>query len=304
MGEPMPRPHAPPIGRPAGVGVGTHLGVFEKNRASVESERAYIQSHRARDEFWYAAHFGQPWPRLQPAARTTVAEEILAADAGTQPSPSPCPHSDDYGHAFGGGAVLNPVAVAAMLTTRDVELQCEPFAVFLAHSGANLSVLYDSADVAWVQTGYVRDRKDGTTEITWAVYLEVFAAGVRYVSWTAYPPGDGTHQYEAGFNPRTGDCYAWYDSLPAGHFNVPFWAENIANAIEFQGEVYQTESRMPGTAGNRCVFSACSYRPHGGGGTHWVDAGIGTVHSTDVAKFGVNLVSGTSIEVWDKRPPL
>ena len=36
---------------------------FERERESLERERAHLLAHRTRDEYWFAEYFDLPWPR-------------------------------------------------------------------------------------------------------------------------------------------------------------------------------------------------------------------------------------------------
>jgi len=67
--------------------------LFEEHRASAESERAYLQSRRVRDEFWYAERFDLGWPRLQSQSTYTgaaVPQGIALFQSDPSPSPPPC----------------------------------------------------------------------------------------------------------------------------------------------------------------------------------------------------------------------
>lgn len=72
--------------------------VFQENRKSAEHERAYLLSHRERDEFWYAKRFERSWPSMgtgtpvrltQPDIPLLVLNEAIAFASGT-PSSDPC----------------------------------------------------------------------------------------------------------------------------------------------------------------------------------------------------------------------
>ena len=58
---------------------------------------------------------------------------------------------------------------------------------------------------------------------------------------------------------------------------------------------------MPGTAGDKCKFTGCQYCLEG---KAYEDAGLvaGDMVSDDAAEWGVEHVSGTEFNIWDKKP--
>jgi GT2 family glycosyltransferase len=64
---------------------------FQQLRTSADRERAYLHSHRPRDEFWYAERFGLSWPQFLAGAPSRAAAFPAASPhPSPKPSPKPC----------------------------------------------------------------------------------------------------------------------------------------------------------------------------------------------------------------------
>jgi GT2 family glycosyltransferase len=281
--------------------------VFEKRRASVESERSYLLSQRERDEFWYAQRFGLEWPRL---VKDGTSKSLTFLDAATDPSPSPspCPHTKGYGYSGASLTTAGLIGGSATITTREVKLKCEPNSTFDSHSCAYVSVNHGvglpMAD-KWGQTGYVRQRDPGTADIIWAVYLEVKAGEGAHNYYKGYytTPPSGPVNYEVDLDNSTGLWIAKAAGILWGMYTNANWKHITGEYITYDGEVYVLESDMPGRADNPCKFTNCKYRD--GTGYHSTalaatDLNISPTPPPD--RYANQYVNGTSFNIWDLHP--
>jgi GT2 family glycosyltransferase len=65
--------------------------LFKRGEDTARQERAYLHAQRARDEFWYARHFGLPWPQLTRQAGQGHPGALQGLVLAKNPSPSPSP---------------------------------------------------------------------------------------------------------------------------------------------------------------------------------------------------------------------
>jgi GT2 family glycosyltransferase len=281
--------------------------VFEKRRASVESERSYLLSQRERDEFWYAQRFGLEWPRL---VKDGTSKSLTFLDAATDPSPSPSPCTPDPGYAYAGALknIANLIGGRATITTKDPALPCEPNATFYAHSAAYVSVNRPAdpgpgSSKKWGQSGYIRRRLDGGT-IKYAIYFEVRAGpdpAQYHFSYGTSPPPAGPHSYEVDLNSAAGRWSVTIDGIAWTNWTNVGWQNLTGTYISYDGEINDLNADMPGIPSSKCKFTACQYKVVGG---VYTNAGlvIADLNSTDKAKWNYELISGTSFNIWDVNP--
>jgi GT2 family glycosyltransferase len=94
--------------------------LFHADRASAETERAYLHGNRVHDEFWYARRFGLSWPALAAEAPAAAAETLAAL--GPSPSPSPSPPPPCHVSAVQPVMVTVPVGVTQTFTATGAAL--------------------------------------------------------------------------------------------------------------------------------------------------------------------------------------
>ncbi len=218
---------------------------------------------------------------------------------------SPC--TPGYRYALAWQDLDDVTGCSAYIRTRTPTLCGEPLAQGLTASAASAGVQKHEGTslVKWAQTGYSRRRLLNSTTILQRGYAEVVAGpdpiGDRYVNYTDDPPGSGTHEYKCYLiSSLFGTWRFEYDGLVWDQWTHNGWKNVAGDELQWSGEIWDIENDMVGTATAKCDFTQCQYAFFW---TWFEDANIppGNIYTSDANEWGVERISGTSINVWDKN---
>lgn len=154
----------------------------------------------------------------------------------------------------------------------------------------------------WAQSGWDKSRKTGSEAVSYHRYAEMQGNEYKVNFDTGNAPVDGTsHTYQVQLNTATGQWQYSYDGSQWESFTDDAWKDAKGTNVQYTGEIYNKEDDMPGTAENKVRFSDCKYRVDNG---LYQDAGfiVSDLFTSDAAEWGVERVSGTAIDIWDKNP--
>jgi hypothetical protein len=208
-------------------------------------------------------------------------------------------------------------------------LACEPTANFETFSTVWVGIT-KAGNTKWAQMGITRRRNAGTTAILQYIKCETKAGPtaldydntiVPPVGFPAFPAIGTTHDYECVLTQATGKWEYFYDGRSIHQFTRPGWIGDVGNKLDCVGEVYDLNSRMAGDSATKCRItnirykavtlpsSSSSSRSSSSAGAFGVVGpyvspafGAGNILVTNNTQHGSALVSGSSIEIWDKNP--
>jgi hypothetical protein len=126
--------------------------------------------------------------------------------------------------------------------------------------------------------------------------------GNNYLREYGATPSEGsTHTYRCELNKSTGQWAYYSDTSSWKTFTDAYWQNKLCDVVDYSGEIYNEEDDMAGTSGDKCNFTNCQYRRDG---QAWQVAGItaNDVSSSDSSEWGVERVSSSAINIWDKNP--
>ncbi len=214
--------------------------------------------------------------------------------------------------------VANLVGFSARIATRAARLPCEPHATFLAFSTTWVGVVKNTGTRKWAQMGYTYDRVSGVAAVTFQRYTEVMAGPTRATDYRITffpgpaPAASGAHVYKgevvqpavssssssSSGAAATGTWNFYYDGVLLDSWSHVGWANDVADRVDYNTEVLDAKSQVPGTNANRCLFDQCQYKVRGG---NFVNAGLvdGNLRSTNPTEHTFNYINGTSFEIWD-----
>lgn len=213
-------------------------------------------------------------------------------------------------------------------------LACEPAATFATFSTVWTGVT-QNGNTKWAQMGITRRRSAGAAAISEYIKCETKAgpAAADYdntitppAGFPAFPAVGTTHTYECTLDQATGKWDYLYDGAVIHHFTRAGWIGDVGHRVDYTGEVFGSpDSRMAGSATTKCSFVDCMYkivtynssssgssgrpsssssssRPLGTPGPY-VSAGLAAanINITDATTHGCDLVSGSAIDIWDKK---
>lgn len=159
----------------------------------------------------------------------------------------------------------------------------------------------------WAQIGYVRYRsKSGpqTTTVYYKRYTETKAGplGADYEFHIDTPPASGTHEYKCYLISSLFGTWKYeYDGLPWWQFTRNGWKNVTGTHYQWSAEIWNKEDQMVGTATAKCDFTDCKYSLNWG---TFQNANItsGDLYTSDPSEWGIERVSATAFNVWDKNP--
>ena len=156
----------------------------------------------------------------------------------------------------------------------------------------------------WAQMGYARDRAAGSTTIRVERYAETnWGPGPNdrdYFTETGVP--SGTHEYKCYLlSSLLGTWKYEFDGLPFRTFTHNNWRNVTGTHYQYGTEIFNKEDQMVGTAASKCNYTECKYSVSWGA---FQDANItsGNLHTDDPSEWGIERVSSTAFNVWDKNP--
>lgn len=213
-----------------------------------------------------------------------------------------CTAGRKYAYALKHEAKL--IGVKATIKTRYGKLCCEDEGCNTADAYhvvyANIS--NNSGKTIWAQSGYGRERNPGSTTINTYRYAEMNGKTYKVNYDTGNAPTEGsTHTYQCDLNRAKGKWTFKQDGTAWQTYADKSWKNKTGTDFQYTGEIYNTEDDMPGTAADKCNFTACQYRV---AGKAYQDAGLvaGDVNSDDANEWGAEWISGTEFNIWDKKP--
>jgi Bacterial Ig-like domain (group 2) len=211
-----------------------------------------------------------------------------------------CTFGRKYAHADKRAA--NLIAGRTRIKTRWGKLCCEGCGTTDAVAAAYVNISNSSSGVKWAQVGYSRRRNPGSTSVIQYRKAEIQGNGYNITMDTANAPAEGSvHEWKCELDKTTGQ-WTYYDNGTAfSPFSDPYWTTALGTVVQWVGEIFNKEDDMPGTASDKCNFTDCQYQVDGGA---YVDAGFTARNLTtdDASEWGVELVSTTAINIWDKKP--
>lgn len=223
-------------------------------------------------------------------------------DANTKPKPvvedDACTQGRKY--AYGEKGIADLVGVSARIKTRyPVTLCCE------AQGGTDAAygVAYcnvSGPEETWAQSGFGRERTQGSAHIQTYRYAEVQGENYQVIYDTDNaPPNDSLHVYRCELSPATGRWSFYYDDVNWVSYVDPQWTEQLGDRVLYVGEIYNQEDSMPGTAANKCNFTACQYRVRDS--DEFADVGFEDpdMHTDDAHLWGVERVSASAMNIWN-----
>jgi hypothetical protein len=203
----------------------------------------------------------------------------------------------------------------ARLTTRYAKLCCEDQqgtddafsaawtgVVTFAASGSSSSSS-SSAGLStpkWAQTGFTRRRNAGSAAIIQYRKAEAQGDTYHHTFDTANAPAEGsTHDYQVQLDKTTGKWTFTYDGADWETYTDNFWTSHFGTRVDYGGETLTLQDDMSGTDANKCAFTNCQFKTDGQG---YQDAATDTSTNDDPTKFGLERVSDTAVNIWDKNP--
>lgn len=197
---------------------------------------------------------------------------------------------------------------SAKIRTRSTAVCGEPNAKSAANTAGWAGVTKYSGQTPekWAQLGYLRYRSKtgGSSTVYFKRYAET-KAGPNPADYDIYldtPPGTGTHEYKCYLMSSLFGTWKFeYDGLPWYQYTHNGWKNVTGTYYQWVAEIYNKEDQMVGTASAKCDFTECAYSLNWG---TFQDANIGAgdLHTDDASEWGIERVSATAFNVWDKNP--
>jgi hypothetical protein len=199
----------------------------------------------------------------------------------------------------------------------DMRLPCEGSATFDAFSTVWIGIMKPATGyMKWGQVGITRRRNAGSANVTQYRKYEIKAgpnAADYHLEQQPGFPAVGTNQaYECVVDPATG---RWNFNAGPGAFTWQHagWIGESGIRVDFNAEVYDLGSQMPGTSANKCKIANCQYKqgtPTSSSSSSglisgaYVNAALvaANVSVTAAAEHGADFVSGTEVHIWDRNP--
>jgi hypothetical protein len=217
--------------------------------------------------------------------------------------PGPCTFGRKYVHVTKSGSATG---CSAKIRTRSTTLCGEPSATKVASSNAWVGVakFVGQTPEKWGQIGYARDREEGSPAILVRRYAETkWGTGANDIDlFVESGVPSGTHEYKCYLLSRLFGTWKYeFDQLPFHTFTNDGWKNVTGTHYQWAGEIFNKEDQMVGTAAAKCNFTECQYSLNWG---TFQNANIaqGDLHTDDSAEWGIERVSSTAFNVWDKNP--
>ena len=159
----------------------------------------------------------------------------------------------------------------------------------------------------WAQIGYARYRSKTwppNTTVHFKRYAETRAGpqAADYDFHTDSSPSAGTHEYKCYLMSSLFGTWKYeYDGLPFYTFTNSGWKNVTGTHYQWVAEIWNKEDQMVGTTDAKCDFTECQYSVNWG---TFQNASIATedLYTSDASEWGIERVSATAFNVWDKNP--
>ncbi len=194
--------------------------------------------------------------------------------------------------------------VKAKIKTRYGKLCCEAegCSTDTAYNVVFVSIANDQGSIRlWGQAGFGRERNAGSTAIKKYRYAEMNASTYKVNYDTANAPAEGSvHTYQCQLDKSTGTLTFSFDGTAWETFSDNSWKNITANSTKAVEEIYNKEDDMAGTDADKCQITEWQYREGGS----YKDVGItdADLINNDPNEWGIERVSGTAVNIWDKKP--
>jgi hypothetical protein len=211
---------------------------------------------------------------------------------------------ETLGHAFARRYAFNLLCAKATFADKAPVLGGEPSATYPAKSLSFVELGMPSQGSVWVQLGTYRSRLDGTTNILNRIYMEVATGTTPVPETNRYYTNmiSGPIEFEIRFDNTTGVIRGYVNSsIPTfTHTNTNIIGKTFDH-ITVSGEVLGAGTHIAGTNNNRQTFSSIGMQRTND--IDYVSAGFTSENLvvTWPDLFGINLVDGSTIQIWDKR---
>ncbi|MBN1843971.1 MAG: Ig-like domain-containing protein [Deltaproteobacteria bacterium] len=208
-------------------------------------------------------------------------------------------------YAYGKESVADVIGIKGKIKTRYGKVCCEDEGCSTtdAYHVVYANITNDAgASMIWAQTGYGRERNGGSTAIKTYRYAEMNGSGYKVNYDNSNAPAEGaTHTYQCDLDKSTGKWTFSYDGTEWQTFSDNGWKNKTGTVAQWVGEIYNKEDDMPGTTDSKCSFTDCQYQCDGGA---YQDTGftVGDMITSDASEWGVERVSDTEFNIWDKNP--
>jgi hypothetical protein len=206
----------------------------------------------------------------------------------------------------------------ATIDTFAMNLPCEGSATFEAFTTVWAGVT--KSDISkWGQIGITRRRSAGSAAVVQYLKYEVMA-GPNPADYhnsihndPNFPAVGTTQEYECVVDPATGRWDFFVAGVAKDNFTNHGWVNESAGRVDFNAEVYDLGSQMPGTAGAKCNITGCQYKTGSAFSSSsssgliagaYVSAGLvaGDCTVTDASEHGCDFVAADAIRIWDVNP--
>lgn len=205
-----------------------------------------------------------------------------------------------YAHAY--KAIADLVGAKTKLKTRWGKLCCEGCGTSAAFSSPFVNISNETGTLIWAQSGFNKERTAGQVNTFTCRFAEANGNTYHVNFDTAHPPAEGSeHVYQVDLNEATGAWSFSFDGTVWETFTDAAWIHKRGNSVQWSGEIINREDDMAGTDADKCHFTECQFKTHGHA---YQDAAItaAEVHTDDNAEWGASRISGTAIDIWDKKP--
>jgi hypothetical protein len=252
------------------------------------------------------------------SSSTAVSSSSTAVSSSSSSSCAPRIAAGPRWYAGAQKAVPNLLGCKATIDTFAMRLPCEGSATYTAFTTIWTGVT--KADISkWGQIGITRRRTAGGAAINQYLKYEVkagpAAADYHLEFGAGFPAVGTTQEYECVVDPATGRWEFFVAGVSKFTFTRPGWVNEVGDRVDFNAEVYDLGSQMPGTGGSKCHIKACQFKTgtrassssSSSGGIiagAYVNAGLvaGDCSVSDATEHGCDFVSGTALDVWDVNP--
>jgi len=196
------------------------------------------------------------------------------------------------------------IAVKASIKTRYGTLCNAPAGTDNAFCVVYASV-FSNGVYRWAQTGYGYERNpDWGNRVYYYRYAEVRGYnGIRPKYDSISPPSEtSAHVYECKLNLATGTWQFYDDGVCWYTYSDGAWINSPGDGIGWTGEICNFEDDLAGTVGNKCTVTSCGYKENGDANYRNPNIASSDIYSDDINEWGIEVVSGTAVNIWDKNP--
>ncbi|MEP7343637.1 MAG: hypothetical protein ABI877_00160 [Gemmatimonadaceae bacterium] len=260
-----------------------------------------------------------------PSSSSAVSASSSSLRSSSSSSKSSLSSSSSCGPRITGGPrwysgvtkdVARLIGCKAKIDTFQMRVACEGTATYNAFTTVWTGIT--KADVSkWGQIGITRRRTSGVAAVVQYIKCEVkagpSAADYHLEQAPGFPANGTTQEYECVLDPATGNWEFFVAGVSKFNFKRPGWVNDTGDRVDYNAEIFDLGSQMPGTAANKCHITGCQLKfgtPTSSSSSSslavgaYVPAGLVAANVTvsDNTEHGCDLVSATAIDIWDIKP--